>query len=123
MKALLLLILFSTQMFGATSSTTRVAGAPDASAPHALSVADLKAHRFVELTEILNKHFASGQTLDALKEYVEVDYKKLQALPLDKFDVATWKDILKDIPVSMDTGASNPAKLGKAIAHIEQYLG
>ena len=102
MKTLFLLILFVTQAFGA-------------------AVVDPKQQRFTELTAVLNQNF-DDQTLDSLIPYQPASYQELTSLNLNSFDEHTWQTILRDIPASMSTGASNPAKLGKAIAHIKQYL-
>ncbi len=102
MKTLFFLILFVAQAFGA-------------------AITDHKQQRFAELTAVLDQNFDS-QTLDSLIPYQPASYQELTSLNLNSFDEPTWQTILRDIPASMSTGASNPAKLGKAIAHIKQYL-
>jgi len=82
---------------------------------------DHHTQRFAELTAVLDQNFDS-QTLDSLIPYQPASYQELTSLNLNSFDEPTWQTILRDIPASMSTSASNPAKLGKAIAHIKQYL-
>lgn len=83
--------------------------------------ATIKQERLNQFIGVVDKHL-DDQTFESLAPYVTGNHRILNNLPLEKFDDQTWAIIIQDLPAAMATGASNPAKFGKAIGVIQQWL-